>query len=140
MRALLAAFVWLTAPALAAEPLRCPPHIQLTPQVAITPPAGFTARALPEYHWLTGADLFDGNPDERVQLKPDRIGQTDRWDLDPARAHTLACLYEGTDMTLTAALPLGTRRCTAATRAENSRGVRGHRVVTDRKVTEVVCQ
>ena len=140
MRALLATFVLLTAPAFAADPVKCPPHIQLTPQVSITPPPGFTARPQPEYHWLTGADLFDGNPDDRMQLQQERRAQTDRWDLDSKRAHTLVCLYEGTDMTLSAPLPIGTKRCEAITKAQDSRGVRGHRIVTDRKVTEVTCQ
>jgi len=140
MRALLPALVLLTAPALAAEPLKCPPHIQFTPQVAFTPPPGFTARQQPEYHWLVGMDLYEGNPDDRVQLQQDRRGQTDRWDLDAKRSYTVVCLYEGTELTISATVPAGAKRCEATTKAQDSRGMRGQRLVTDRKITEVTCQ
>jgi len=133
-------FAFLTTSALAAGPVKCPPHIRFTPQVSFTPPSGFTARPVPEYHFLIAANLFDGNPDDRVQLQEERRGQTDLWNLDPKRAHTLVCLYEGTDMTISTELPIGTKRCEATTKAQDSRGVRGHRIVTDRKITEVTCQ
>ncbi|HYF09886.1 MAG TPA: STY0301 family protein [Acetobacteraceae bacterium] len=112
----------------------CPPQVQVTPEARIQAPEGWRALPEPQWHFLRGAELFDGDPSERAQLREDsREGAARQrwWDLDPAnsRGYHLVCRYEGLEAGITARVPAGLRRCTVETYRDNSRGVRHGRVV-----------
>jgi hypothetical protein len=77
---LLAAF---TAPALAQAPqqrrppgpppvplIACPPSVEVEPAERLRAPLGWEVRPERQRHWLRGADLFEGNPADRVQVIP----------------------------------------------------------------------
>jgi len=124
----------LLLPLLAALPVRaevaCPPRLDLTPRVEPRAPEGWRVIATRQTHWLRNADLCVGDPEARVQLRPeeDRARKRLWWDLGND-THTLVCLYEGTEVSLAAPVPAGHRRCTVETYRENSRGIRFGRPV-----------
>ena len=69
----------------------------------------------PLSHRLDNLALFDGDPDERAQLKPDN-GDSDAlhyWSLDRRnpRPFYLVCHYRETAITLQQALPAGISYC-----------------------------
>lgn len=118
----------------AAPAFACPPHIRVTPEQRVDAPEGWRVVPEAEMHWLRGAELFDGDPADRAQLREDGENRQQRsawWDLDPAnpRGYFLVCRYEGIEAGLVARVPAGPRRCTAETFRDNSRGVRHGRVV-----------
>lgn len=129
-----------------AEPLlSCPSFIRLTPTVTVEePPAGWEPRAWPQYHFLSWARLFDGDPEEMVQLKEEEEEDGSHgWLLgpsEPGRPFVLICVYEGTEMTLAAEVPAAVGRCDIRRFEEDSYGVRFGRQVTDRSRTEVTCE
>ncbi len=115
MRALLATFVLLTAPALAAEPFTCPPGIEITPQATVKPVPGWQALPMAERHPLDGARLFDGDPAGMADLVPDQNTATlNVWQLQPGMSYTFVCTYAGTVMTMAAKVPTGAKQCSAA--------------------------
>lgn len=127
------------APALIA----CPGSIEVTPRDEIHPPAGWTVRLERERHWLRGADLFEGDPAERVQLRPDADPRTRRewWDLGESRQpYRLVCRYEGLEAGIMATVPAGARRCEVTSRREDSRGMRHGRVVSGPGLVVVACR
>lgn len=123
------------APAAPAAPaFACPPHIRVTPEQRIEAPAPWRVQTESQMHWLRGAELFDGEPSERVQLREDGDNRQQRsawWDMNPAnpRGHFIVCRYEGVEAGIVARVPEGLRRCTVQTFREDSRGVRHGRIV-----------
>lgn len=112
----------------------CPASVEVESTARIRAPEGFTVVPDPARHWLRGADLFDGPPAERAQLRGDggdRRTRREWWDLDPAnaRAYHIICRYEGLEEGLEAVLPAGLRRCTVETYREDARAARGGRFV-----------
>lgn len=105
--------------------LVCPAFIDVTPQAVVrAAPPGWRVTAQPERHWLRGAELYEGDPAARMQLRPehDRTTRVTTWTIGPGnQAPHLLCRYEGTGVALTILLPDGMRRCAAATRREPSR-------------------
>ena len=125
--------------------LSCPPLLRLTPTVTVDdPPPGWRPLAWPEYHFLSGARLFDGDPAERVQLKEEEEDDGSYgWLLErsePDRPFMLVCVYEGTEMTLAREVPAAAGRCDIRRFEEDSYGVRFGRPVTDRSRFEVSCE
>jgi hypothetical protein len=132
----------LLAAAPAAAELSCPPRIELTPEVRITPPPGWRALPEPQSHWLRGAALYLGDPAGRAQLVPeeDRQRRVSYWDLT-AEPHTLVCEYEGTEMRIAAPVPAGLKRCTIETFRQTSQGVRfGRPVIGPNDWVRVACR
>ena len=112
----------------------CPPHVRVTPEQRVQAPEGWRVQADSQMHWLRGAELFEGDPADRVQLREDggdRATRREWWDLDPAnpRTYHIVCRYEGLEAGIVAPVPRGLRRCTVETHRDNSRGVRHGRVV-----------
>ncbi|WP_421273868.1 STY0301 family protein [Aeromonas veronii] len=113
----------LTILALAASlQFDCPATIE-TRQQLLTPQQGWQAVTRNDNgkpgerltHRLDRLSLFDGNPDERVQLKPDN-GDSDEihyWSqLDSSlRPLYLVCRYQNSAITLQQALPVGISYC-----------------------------
>ena len=115
MRALLAGFVLLTAPAMAAEPLTCPPSIVFTSQANVEPAQGWRPLPFPERRPLLGARLFDGDPSGMADLVPDKITPAlTTWKLEPTMTYTFVCTYKDTELTFAAAVPKGAAQCTIA--------------------------
>ncbi|KFN20726.1 STY0301 family protein [Aeromonas bestiarum] len=113
----------LTALALSATlQFDCPPGIETRQQLLTTPegwqglsrdPEGKPGQTLS--HRLANLALFDGEPGELVQLKPDN-GDSDEihyWSLlgSSLRPLYLVCHYQDTALTLQQALPLGISYC-----------------------------
>ncbi|MBR0649991.1 hypothetical protein GXW78_09985 [Roseomonas terrae] len=123
--------------------IACPPSVEVTARDEIHPPPGWTVRPERQRHWLRGADLFEGDPAERVQLRPEADPRTRRewWDLgDSRQAYRLVCRYEGLESGIMAAVPAGARRCEVTSRRENSRGMRQGRVVSGPEQVVVACR
>ena len=115
-------------------PFACPPHVRVTPQQQVAAPEGWRVQEDAGFHWLRGAELFDGDPSERAQLREEGENRQQRmtwWDIDPAnpRGYFIVCRYEGLEAGIVARVPAGLRRCTVQTFRDNSRGVRHGRVV-----------
>ncbi|WP_421213982.1 STY0301 family protein [Aeromonas dhakensis] len=113
----------LTALALSATlQFDCPATIETRQQPLGTPQGwhAVTRNALGEQHQplrhrLENLSLFDGDPDERAQLKPDN-GDSHTihyWSLDRhnPRPFYLVCHYQETAITLQQALPAGLGYC-----------------------------
>lgn len=132
--------IGLAAGAAVAQPaparFACPPSIGLPSPLPFDPPAGWTARSGSALHWLRGARLFEGDPADGVELRPDGEGRREAWNLDPAARPVLVCLYEGTEATLSAPVPAGAKACTVERRPSQGRGTRAGQAVTG--ATEVV--
>lgn len=132
--------------AAAAEPLlSCPSFLRLTPTVTVeAPPPGWEPLAWPQYHFLSWARLFDGDPEELVQLKEEEEADGSHgWLLEPSepgRPFVLVCVYEGTEMTLAGAVPAAATRCDIRSFDEDAYGVRFGRRVTEGSRTEVTCE
>lgn len=112
----------------------CPPHLWVVAEQRIEVPQGWRVQPDTQMHWLRGAELFDGEPAERAQLREDGENRQQRsawWDLAPGntRGYFLVCRYEGMEAGVVARVPDSMRRCTVTTYRDNSRGVRHGRVV-----------
>lgn len=55
-----------------AEPIPCPPVIEMTPQVSVKPIPGWRPLKVVERHALADARLFDGDPAGVADLTPDK--------------------------------------------------------------------
>ena len=100
----------------------CPPAID-TRQQLLSQPLGWQAVARNNQgeagqtlsHRLDNLALFDGDPGELAQLKPDNgdNDETHYWSLDSRnpRPFYLVCHYGGTAITLQQALPPGINYC-----------------------------
>jgi hypothetical protein len=131
------------APQAGAPLLACPPAVEVEPAERIRAPLGWEIRPERQRHWLRGADLFEGDPADRVQLRPDADPRTRRewWDLGGnAHPYRLVCRYEGLESGIMAAVPAAARRCEVTSFRENSRGVRHGRVVHGPERVAVVCR
>ena len=106
----------------ASLPFYCPPQIESRQQL-LTTPAGWQevsrdARGRPNgplAHRLDNLSLFDGDPAEQAQLKPDNgdSSETHYWSLDKGngRPFYLVCHYQDSAITLQQALPKGISHC-----------------------------
>lgn len=123
--------------------IACPPSVEADPGERLRAPLGWDVRPERQRHWLRGADLFEGDPADRVQLRPDQDRRTRRewWDLGGnAQPYRLVCRYEGLESGLVAAVPAAAKRCEVTTFRENSRGMRHGRVVSGPDQVRVVCR
>jgi hypothetical protein len=131
-------------PAPAPPPLlACPGAIEVEPAERILAPAGWELRPERQRHWLRGAELFEGDPAERVQLRPDADPRTRRewWDLGGnAQPYRLVCRYEGIEAGIMAVVPAAARRCEVTSFREQSRGVRHGRIVHGPDQVAVMCR
>ncbi len=132
-------------PAPAAPPtlLACPRAIEVEPADRIRAPMGWEVRPERQRHWLRGAELFEGDPADRVQLRPDADPRTRRewWDLGGnAQPYRLVCRYEGIESGIMAAVPAAARRCEVTSFREESRGVRHGRIVHGPDQVSVTCR
>lgn len=134
MRALYALLLLPTLAAAQDPPplLVCPGTITVSPTESVAAPQGWRALPAPRTHWLRAARLFSGDPSERADLVPDNprprnYGWTFRAGASPP--NWLVCDYEGTEASITAAVPPAATRCTVTTYFDNSRGMRGGLVV-----------
>ena len=131
------------APAPAVPLIACPPSVEVEPGERIRAPLGWEVRPERQRHWLRGAELFEGDPAERVQLRPDQDPRTRRewWELGGnAQPYRLVCRYEGLESGIMAAVPAAARRCEVAPFRENSRGVRHGRIVSGPEQVRVSCR
>lgn len=150
---LLAAFA---APALAQAPqqrrpatpppvplIACPPSVEVEPAERLRAPLGWEVRPERQRHWLRGADLFEGDPADRVQLRPETGGQPRRtwWELGRnAQPYRLVCRYEGLAAGLVAPVPAAATLCEIRSVREDSRGMRHGRVVHGPEQVAVTCR
>lgn len=121
----------------------CPPSVEVDSGDRLRAPLGWEVRAERQRHWLRGADLFEGDPGDRVQLRPERDPRTRRewWDLGGnQQPYRLVCRYEGLESGLMATVPPNAKQCEAAGFRENSRGMRHGRVVSGPEQVRVVCR
>ncbi len=155
---LIAALAALAAPAAAQTPqaaqrrpaapppvplIACPPSVEVEPDERLRAPMGWEVRPERQRHWLRGADLFEGDPADRVQLRPETGGQPRRtwWDLGGnAQPYRLVCRYEGLAAGLVAAVPPAARLCEIRGFREDSRGMRHGRVVHGPEQVAVTCR
>lgn len=131
------------APPQGAPLLACPPQVEAEPGERIRAPLGWEVRPERQRHWLRGADLFEGDPADRVQLRPDADPRTRRewWELGGnAQPYRLVCRYEGLESGVMAAVPAAAKRCEVTSLRENSRGMRHGRVVSGPEQVAVVCR
>ncbi len=107
----------------AATELRCPSTLMV--QAQPDAPSGWSPYPGKDSHPLVGVTIIEGDraaqmaSAARVTLAPDREVRRGRsliqvWEFPGARKDTifLLCRYRGTEATLAADLPRGTRRCT----------------------------
>ena len=123
--------------------IACPPSVEVLSRDEIRPPTGWEVRPEPQRHWLRGADLFEGDPADRVQLRPDAEarGRREWWDLGGNRQpYRLVCRYEGLESGIMAAVPAAARRCEVTGIRGNSRGMRHGRVVSGPEQVVVACR
>ena len=117
MRALVTSLVLLSAPALAAERIVCPPSISVTAQVTVKEAPGWRALPFPEHHPLASARLFDGDPSGMADLVPDKnTPAAISWTLYPEMSYTFVCTYNGTAVSYAAVVPKGAALCSVASK------------------------
>jgi hypothetical protein len=100
----------------AADVVQCPPTIQVKQQLAVPVPGwSVTEDGMP--HQLAGLTFFDGKPEEKVSLAPEKQvaikgKSVASWRFDViSRSIWVACQYAWTNVVLTRELPKGTRTC-----------------------------
>ena len=123
--------------------IACPPSVEVDAGERLRAPLGWDVRPERQRHWLRGAALFEGDPADRVQLRPEQDPRTRRewWDLGGnAQPYRLVCRYEGLESGLVAAVPAAAQRCEVSAFRENSRGMRHGRVVSGPEQVSVVCR
>lgn len=123
--------------------IACPASVEVQPRDEIRPPNGWEIRPETQRHWLRGAELFEGDPADRVQLRPDADPRTRRewWDLGGNRQpYRLVCRYEGLEAGIMATVPAAARRCEVTSFRENSRGMRHGRVVSGPEQVVAACR
>ncbi|MBR0670870.1 STY0301 family protein [Neoroseomonas soli] len=131
------------APPAAVPLIACPPSIEVESGDRIRVPMGWEVRPERQRHWLRGADLFEGDPADRVQLRPDADPRTRRewWDLGGnQQPYRLVCRYEGLESGIMAAVPPAAKQCEVTSFRENSRGMRHGRFVSGPEQVRVVCR
>ncbi len=127
---LVLAFATLACPCLAliltplangqtAGKIACPDSIQVANAKLLNPVKGWNATSDPVPHHLKRVVLFDGPPQERASLVPDRetktkLGNTAVWLLadKPPRSYYIGCYYSSTTVVLSRELPAGLTQCT----------------------------
>jgi hypothetical protein len=114
--------VSMSMPSKAVE-LVCPEKIQ-TVQTSVGLAAGWKEFVRPDgsqvpgrYSLLAGIDLYDGDPAEIAQLRPDQESAHDStWSFSqpapPQRPLYMACVYFNTRIQVVKALPLNVKKCT----------------------------
>lgn len=100
----------------AADTIQCPPVIEVKEQLAVRTPGwsvGFDSMP----HQLAGMTFFDGKPEEKASLAPDKQTAVNghsvaSWTFGFSdRPIWVACRYAGTDVILSRELPKSTRMC-----------------------------
>ena len=101
----------------AADLVRCPLRVAVKEQLAGPVPGwSVTSEGLP--HELAGLTFFDGKPEDKASLAPDREAPgkgkiVSTWTFGAGdRAVWVACRYAWTNLILTRELPKKTRTCT----------------------------
>ena len=103
----------------AADPVQCPPRIEVNQRLAVQIP-GWSAISDQIPHQLAGLTFFDGNPRDQASLAPDKQttvnGKTVAvWTFGVSgRPIWVACRYAATDVMLTRELPRAVRTCSIA--------------------------
>lgn len=123
--------------------LACPPSVEVMSRDEIRVPQGWEVRLERQRHWLRGADLFEGDPADRVQLRPesDPRMRRDWWDLGGnAQPYRLVCRYEGLESGIMAGVPAAAKRCEVTRFREDSRGMRHGRAVHGPEQVAVTCR
>ena len=123
--------------------IACPPHLQVETGDTPVVPQGWTLRPERQTHFLRGADLFEGDPAELAQLRPeeDRRARREWWDIyDNGRPYFLICRYEGLEAGIQGEVPRAAKRCEVRTVRSDGRGVRFGREVTGPERVEVDCR
>jgi hypothetical protein len=99
-----------------ADVVLCPPELNVTQRLAAPVPGWSVASdGLP--HWLAGLTFFDGKPEDKASLAPDKQTKLNgrtiaSWTFDAGgRPVWVACHYSGTDVMLTRELPKTARTC-----------------------------
>lgn len=100
----------------AEDAVRCPPAIEVKQQLAVPAPGwSIASEKLP--HQLAGLTFFDGKPEEKASLAPDKqVGAKGKtvasWTfVVSGRPIWVACRYSATDVVLTRELPKTIRTC-----------------------------
>jgi hypothetical protein len=100
----------------AEDAVHCPPTIAVKQQLA-APVPGWSATSDGMPHPLAGLTFFDGKPEEKASLAPDKQVAVKgksvvSWTFDAGgRPVWVACQYAGTNIVLTRELPKSTRTC-----------------------------
>jgi len=100
----------------AADPVQCPPVIEVRQQLK-TPVAGWSAGLDELPHRLAGITFFDGKPEEQASLAPDSEAKAgtrsvSTWNFGSGgRPVSLLCRYASTTVTLVRELPKSVRTC-----------------------------
>jgi hypothetical protein len=104
------------SPLSAADAVHCPPTIEVKQQLA-APVPGWSVTSDGMRHELAGLTFFDGNPEDKASLAPDKNAtlkgkSVASWTFDAGgRPIWVACQYAGTSVVLTRELPKTTRAC-----------------------------
>jgi len=115
----LACFITLTVAARtvsAADAVRCPPTIEVKQRLAVPVP-GWSVISEEPPHQLAGLTFFDGKPEEKASLAPDKQAKVNgktvaSWTFEASgRPIWVACRYSSTDAVLTRELPKNIRTC-----------------------------
>ncbi len=107
----------------AADVIRCPPTIAVKQQLVTRVP-GWAVMSEEIPHLLAGLTFFDGKPEEKASLVPDKQAGVNgktvaSWTfVASGRPIWVACHYSSTDVVLTRELPKNIRTC-AITYATN---------------------
>ncbi len=109
----------------AADPIQCPPLIEVHQQIA-APVAGWSVAMDDLPHRLAGITFFDGKPEEKASLAPDSEAKAagksvSTWNFGSGgRSEWVACRYAWTTVTLTRELPKPVRSCAVTYNARQS--------------------
>lgn len=100
----------------AADAVRCPPTIEVKQRLVSQTP-GWSAASEEMLHQLAGLTFFDGKPEEKASLAPDREAKINgktvaTWTFNSGdRAIWVSCRYASTDVVLSRELPKTVRAC-----------------------------
>lgn len=95
--------------------VRCPPEIKVKQLLTVQVP-GWSTGSDGAPHHLAGLTFFEGKPEERASLAPDKqtvaTGKTvASWTFGANSSTWVACRYAATDVLLTRELPKTIRTC-----------------------------
>ena len=102
----------------AAEPLQCPPALNVAESAAGAVPQGWTPSLVDHPHSLAGIAFFSGDPTQEASLVPDKESKVKgkdqaMWRFTPGQDEIwLGCRYSDTAIVLGRKLPAATKECT----------------------------